>query len=86
MATFVSFPLPTGLRVHVEDVVVDESMRGRGIARKLLETMTTWPGSAACGRSTSPRDRRANRLCDSTRESGSDDEKRTSSDTPLSEP
>jgi GNAT superfamily N-acetyltransferase len=35
MATFVSFPLPTGLRGHVEDVVVDESMRGRGIARKL---------------------------------------------------
>jgi GNAT superfamily N-acetyltransferase len=41
IATFVSFPLPTGLRGHVEDVVVDESMRGRGIARKLLETMTT---------------------------------------------
>ena len=44
MATFVSFPLPTGLRGHVEDVVVDESMRGRGIARKLLETMTTMAG------------------------------------------
>jgi GNAT superfamily N-acetyltransferase len=34
MATFVSFPVPTGLRGHVEDVVVDESMRGQGIARK----------------------------------------------------
>ena len=44
MATFVSFPLPTGLRGHVEDVVVDESMRGRGIARKLLKTMTTMAG------------------------------------------
>jgi ribosomal protein S18 acetylase RimI-like enzyme len=44
MATFVSFPLPTGLRGHVEDVVMDESMRGRGIARKLLETMTTTAG------------------------------------------
>jgi ribosomal protein S18 acetylase RimI-like enzyme len=44
MATFVSFPLPTGLRGHVEDVVVDESMRGRGIAQKLLETMTTMAG------------------------------------------
>jgi GNAT superfamily N-acetyltransferase len=44
MATYVSFPLPTGLRGHVEDVVVDESMRGRGIARKLLETMTTMAG------------------------------------------
>lgn len=40
MATFVSFPLLTGLRGHVEDVVVDESVRGRGIARMLLETMT----------------------------------------------
>jgi GNAT superfamily N-acetyltransferase len=82
MATFVSFPLPTGLRGHVEDVVVDESMRGRGIARKLLKTMTTM----ACEPSTSPRDHRANRLFGSTRESGSDDEKQTSFDTPPSEP
>lgn len=40
MATLVSIPLPTGLRGHVEDVVVDESLRGLGIARQLLETMT----------------------------------------------
>lgn len=40
MATFVSVPLPTGLRGHVEDVVVDDSVRGRGIARGLVETMT----------------------------------------------
>lgn len=40
MATFVAVTLPTGVRGHVEDVVVDESMRGRGIARQLLETMT----------------------------------------------
>ena len=40
MATLVSVPLPTGLRGHVEDVVVDQSLRGRGIARLLLETMT----------------------------------------------
>ena len=40
MATLVSVPLPTGLRGHVEDVVVDQSLRGRGIARQLLETMT----------------------------------------------
>lgn len=40
MATLVSVPLPTGLRGHVEDVVVDQSLRGRGIARRLLETMT----------------------------------------------
>ena len=40
MATLVTFPLPSGLRGHVEDVVVDESMRGQGIARRLLQTIT----------------------------------------------
>ncbi|MFE6994338.1 GNAT family N-acetyltransferase [Microbacterium sp. NPDC057659] len=40
MATFVSLPLPSGLRGHVEDVAVDEAMRGRGIARMLLTRMT----------------------------------------------
>jgi len=39
-ATLVTFPLPTGLRGHVDNVVVDESMRGRGIARALLVRMT----------------------------------------------
>lgn len=39
-ATLVTFPLPTGLRGHVDDVVVDEAMRGRGIARTLLMRMT----------------------------------------------
>lgn len=41
MATFVSLPLPSGLRGHVEDVAVDASMRGRGIARMLLTRMTS---------------------------------------------
>jgi ribosomal protein S18 acetylase RimI-like enzyme len=40
MATLVTFPLLSGLRGHVEDVVVDESMRGHGIARQLLQTIT----------------------------------------------
>ncbi|REJ04678.1 GNAT family N-acetyltransferase [Microbacterium bovistercoris] len=40
MATFVSLPLPSGLRGHVEDVAVDGAMRGRGIARMLLTRMT----------------------------------------------
>lgn len=39
-ATFVTFPLPSGIRGHVEDVVVDETMRGKGIARALLVRMT----------------------------------------------
>jgi ribosomal protein S18 acetylase RimI-like enzyme len=36
MATLAVVALPSGRRGHVEDVVVDESMRGRGIARLLL--------------------------------------------------
>lgn len=39
MATLVTVPLPSGLRGHVEDVVVDSSMRGRGVARLLLEAI-----------------------------------------------
>lgn len=39
-ATLVTFPLPSGLRGHVDDVVVDEAMRGKGIARALLVRMT----------------------------------------------
>lgn len=39
-ATLATFPLPSGLRGHVDDVVVDESMRGRGIARSLLVHIT----------------------------------------------
>ncbi|WP_307362019.1 GNAT family N-acetyltransferase [Microbacterium murale] len=39
-ATLVTFPLPSGWRGHVDDVVVDEAMRGRGIARALLVRMT----------------------------------------------
>lgn len=40
MATMVTFPLPTGIRGIVEDVAVDESMRGQGVARLLLQRMT----------------------------------------------
>lgn len=40
MATLVTVPLPSGIRGHVEDVVVDESLRGQGIARRLLVRMT----------------------------------------------
>ena len=40
MTTIVTFPLPTGVRGIVEDVAVHESMRGKGIARLLLERAT----------------------------------------------
>lgn len=39
MATLVAFPLVTGWRGMVEDVVVDHEVRGRGIARVLLTTI-----------------------------------------------
>lgn len=40
MATLVLVPLPSGLRGHVEDVVVDGSARGQGVARLLLQEVT----------------------------------------------
>lgn len=40
MATLVTFPLITGWRGIVEDVVVDREARGRGVARLLLEAVT----------------------------------------------
>jgi ribosomal protein S18 acetylase RimI-like enzyme len=33
--TLVVFPIPTGLRAWIEDVVVDESARGRGVGEAL---------------------------------------------------
>lgn len=40
MATLVAFPLMTGWRGIVEDVVVSSQARGRGIARLLLDAIT----------------------------------------------
>ncbi|MFF5624663.1 GNAT family N-acetyltransferase [Microbacterium sp. NPDC012755] len=44
MATLVTFPLATGWRGIVEDVVVGQQTRGRGIARRLLEAITDESG------------------------------------------
>jgi ribosomal protein S18 acetylase RimI-like enzyme len=35
MLTLVTFPIPTGLRAWIEDVVVDESVRGQGVGAAL---------------------------------------------------
>ncbi|MEV6926326.1 GNAT family N-acetyltransferase [Dactylosporangium sp. NPDC051485] len=35
--TLVTFPIPTGLRAWIEDVVVDGSARGRGVGAALTE-------------------------------------------------
>lgn len=34
--TLVTYPLPTGLRAHVDDVVVDDAVRGRGVGETLV--------------------------------------------------
>lgn len=34
--TLVMYPLPTGKRAHIDDVVVDESARGRGVGGSLV--------------------------------------------------
>lgn len=39
IATLVTFAIPTGIRGHVDDVVVDESARGHGVGRALLDAM-----------------------------------------------
>lgn len=35
MLTLVMFPIPTGLRARIEDVVVDQAARGRGVGEAL---------------------------------------------------
>ena len=37
MLTLVMFPIPTGLRAWIEDVVVDESARGQGVGAALTQ-------------------------------------------------
>ena len=37
MLTLSHYPAPTGLKMWIEDVVVDEAMRGRSIGRLLVE-------------------------------------------------
>jgi ribosomal protein S18 acetylase RimI-like enzyme len=37
MLTLVTFPIPTGLRAWIEDVVVDEAARGKGVGAALTQ-------------------------------------------------
>lgn len=34
--TLVTYPLPTGLRAHIDDVVVEDVVRGRGVGEALV--------------------------------------------------
>lgn len=47
MLTLVTFPLATGLRARVEDVVVDEAARGKGVGAEL--TRAALRAAAAAG-------------------------------------
>jgi ribosomal protein S18 acetylase RimI-like enzyme len=63
--TLVVFPIPTGLRARIEDVVVDESQRGRRIGEKLtLEAIRVAAGRGATSvdLTTRPSREAANRL------------------------
>jgi ribosomal protein S18 acetylase RimI-like enzyme len=35
--TLVTFPIPTGVRAWIEDVVTDEAVRGKGVATALID-------------------------------------------------
>lgn len=63
--TLVSFRIPTGLRTRIEDVVVDERARGKGVAlalnRAALE-MARAMGAAATDLTSRPSRAAANRL------------------------
>lgn len=39
VSTLAVFPIPTGQRAWVEDVIVDEAVSGQGIGRRLTEAM-----------------------------------------------
>jgi len=48
MLTLVLFPIPTGMRAWIEDVVVDERARGRGVAAALTrEALAIAAGAGA---------------------------------------
>ncbi|WP_337589344.1 GNAT family N-acetyltransferase [Streptomyces xinghaiensis] len=44
--TLVVFPLPTGVRAWIEDVVVDESARGAGVGAALVDAAIDWAREA----------------------------------------
>lgn len=63
--TLVIFPIPTGLRAWIEDVVVDESARGKGVGEALtLEALrlATAEGARSVDLTSRPSREAANRL------------------------
>lgn len=63
--TLAMYPIPTGLRAWIEDVVVDENQRGKGIARKLVEEAVKYSkerGATSLSLSSRPEREAANKL------------------------
>ena len=66
MLTLVLIGVPTGLRAHIEDVVVDESARGQGAGELLMRTaleLAEEAGALSVDLTSSPAREAANRLC-----------------------
>ena len=65
MLTLIVYRVPTGVRARIEDVVVDESMRGRGIAIQLVERaleIAREKGADGVALTSNPKREAANRL------------------------
>lgn len=65
MAALVTYRVPTGVRARIEDVVVDESARGRGIAVELVQRaleIARAKGADGVALTSNPRREAANRL------------------------
>jgi ribosomal protein S18 acetylase RimI-like enzyme len=65
MLTLIVYRVPSGVRAHIEDIVVDEPMRGRGIGEALVRyalDMAREAGANGVALTTNPRREAANRL------------------------
>jgi ribosomal protein S18 acetylase RimI-like enzyme len=63
--TLIVYRVPTGVRARIEDVVVDESMRGRGIAVELVQRaleIARQKGADGVALTSNPKREAANRL------------------------
>ncbi len=65
LLTLVLYRVPTGVRARIEDVVVDEAARGRGLGRALVEEalrLAQEAGANGVALTSNPRRAAANRL------------------------
>lgn len=65
MLTLIHYRTPTGIRARIEDVVVDESVRGKGIAVDLVQralSIAREKGADGVALTSNPRREAANRL------------------------